>query len=415
YLRLVAPLALALLLSLVLTVVTAWLLGPGAAALVALLLGLSLLSATWALHRRTGTLAAQRVTRLESLRRLALEHLEANAELTAAGARSRHRARLLGEADGLSAEQRLLDQRTAWHGAVASLCGHLPVVVVLWFGVSALQAEAIAGPMIVLLALALLGLNEAIQGLPEAFGRLGGTLAAAQRLNTDTAGPELPEMNPVPDNKHEGAWGLAFESVTIAHEGLPPLLRDWSLRLQPGSRTGLVGASGCGKSSLADLAAGLEEPAAGLCVVSQGMTRGESAGQRLARVSYLTQNTQLLEDTLRENLRLGRPDADDHTLWQVLDAVALTGLVERLRYGLDTWLGPHGYNISGGEARRVALARALLRPAPILVLDEPFTGLDRATRDAVCLGIEPYLAGRTLLALGHDPSALPPVDRIIRL
>ena len=413
YLRLVAPLALALLLSIVLVLVTVWLLDLLAGALVALLLGLSLLLATWALHRATGAIAGRRVERLETIRRLAIEHLEGNAELSAAGALGRHRDRLMTEAASLGDEQHQLDRRIGWYGALATLAGHLPVVVVLWFGVAALQAQAIEGALVVLLALALLALNEAIQGLPEAFGRLGGTLAAARRLNSDTVGPHLTSSRPAETDGP--AWGLDFESVTTAYPGLPPLMSGWSLTIEPGQRTGLVGASGSGKSSLADLAAGLVEPEAGQCSLYRDQQRLVTGGERMAQVSYLTQNTQLLDDTLRANLCLGLPGADDHTLWQVLEAVALAELVAQLPNGLDTWFGPRGHSLSGGEARRVALARALLRPAPVLVLDEPFTGLDRATRDAVSRGIEPYLAGRTLLALGHDRTALPALDKVIQL
>lgn len=415
YLRLLAPVTLALLLSVVLVVLSAWLLGATAAVPVAVLLALSLVSATWALHRRTRALAANRVSRLESARRLAIEHIEGQAELTAAGARDRHQARLMAVAGALSEEQHCLDSRIGWHGALATLMNHLALVVVLWVGLAAFQADAIEAPAVVLLALALLGLNEAIQGLPEAFGRLGGTQAAARRLSRETMSEQEVTREPEYDETADEAATLRFERVTLVYPAMPPVVEDWSLTLEPGVQVGLVGRSGSGKSSLADLAAGLAEPDNGRVLVSGSGWQATTSEQRMARVSYLTQDTQLFDDTLRANLQVGLPQASDAALWRVLEAVDLADLVAGLPAGLDTWFGAHGERLSGGEARRLVLARALLRPAPVLILDEPFTGLDRATRSRVSRGIRPYLAGRTLLALAHDEAALPPVERVIRL
>ena len=123
----------------------------------------------------------------------------------------------------------------------------------------------------------------------------------------------------------------------------------------------------------------------------------------------------LFEDTLRANLLLGSPDATEAELWRILEMV---DLAERFRSEvdqLDTWLGSSGSRLSGGEARRVALARVLMSPAPLLILDEPFTGVDKVTRERITRQIDAWLEGRTVISLAHGPDALPCTDRVIHL
>jgi ATP-binding cassette subfamily C protein CydC len=138
-----------------------------------------------------------------------------------------------------------------------------------------------------------------------------------------------------------------------------------------------------------------------------------SLTQWRAQVGYLTQQTELLHDSIAANLLLARPDASDEQLWRVLEIVDLAALVSSLPAGINTWVGESGRQFSGGEGRRLALARVLLKDAPLLILDEPFSGLDAATRERVIERMEPWLARRTALFLGHDGRLLPRADRVI--
>ncbi len=134
-----------------------------------------------------------------------------------------------------------------------------------------------------------------------------------------------------------------------------------------------------------------------------------------AHFSALPQRPHLFTASLAENLRLGAPEATDQDLHEVLGAVGLRALVSHLPRGLDTALGQDGLTLSAGERQRVALARALLRPAPVLLLDEPTASLDPATASALATAIEPYLVGRSVVVVGHEPVLLPHFDAVVQL
>ena len=193
----------------------------------------------------------------------------------------------------------------------------------------------------------------------------------------------------------------------MRHAGIAGL----DLRLAAGQRVAITGASGCGKTTLADLAARLVDPDEGM-VSSGGVDlRQIPLAAWRERVAYLTQRTELMHDSIAANLRLGRPGASYDELWAALEWVDLADTVESFADGILTWVGESGKQLSGGQARRLALARALLKDAPLLVLDEPFSGLDAATAARIRDNLDPLLKGRTVLMLAHEPDALPRADQ----
>jgi ATP-binding cassette subfamily C protein CydC len=134
-----------------------------------------------------------------------------------------------------------------------------------------------------------------------------------------------------------------------------------------------------------------------------------------ARTAYLSQTTHLFADTIANNLRLGDPAATDEQLWAALDAAQLAETVRALPDGLNSWLGEGGGTLSGGQGRRLALARALLSPAPILILDEPCAGLDAETEMAFYRTLNAAIAGRSLLLIAHRLTGAEQLDRVWRL
>ena len=371
----------------------------GTALLVGLLLVIALLIATVGVYLRTWRLSARQSDRQEDLRTAVIEHIEGFPELTAAGRTGKHAAWLMRQAHQVTSEQAKADTRVGWHLAGSHLLVNLSAVVALWAGFALFQAGTVSGPVLVLLPIALLGLAEVYAMLPDAFGKLGATLASASRLNRDCREDEQPGTPQAAGLPPETA--LLAENISVKHSGYAPLFTRFNLEIESGERVGILGHSGSGKSSLADVLAGLLHHAHG----------------SLARTDcvYLTQKTVLFEDTLRANLLLGSPEASDTELWGILEQMELAERFATEPDQLDTWLGSAGSRLSGGEARRVALARVLLNPAPLVILDEPFTGLDAETRGRVSKRMETLLEGKTVISLAHGSDALPGTDRVIYL
>jgi ATP-binding cassette subfamily C protein CydC len=178
---------------------------------------------------------------------------------------------------------------------------------------------------------------------------------------------------------------------------------------------GVLGPSGSGKSTIAALLLKVAAPQSGAILLGRTTISTLTAAAVRARVGWLSQTTHLFDDTIRANLRLARPNADDAALWAALDAARIGDVVRALPDGLDTWVGEGGARFSGGQGRRLALARALMSPAPILILDEPCAGLDADTERAFLATLNEVAEGRTVILIAHRLIGVEKLDRIYRL
>ncbi|SFM56957.1 thiol reductant ABC exporter subunit CydC [Marinobacter zhejiangensis] len=408
YLRLVAPTLLALLLTGGLIAVALFVYSPLMAGFVGALLVLAFLLSTAALHLRNGEVARQRVDGQNALRERLIDQLRGQAELTAAGLLAQTHEDLARQASIWSTDQSRLGRNIAWHRALSGICINLAVLVALWVGLELYRGGAISGPVAVLMPLMLLGMAEVLGPLPDAFGVLGSTQAAARRLNAVSnaeGGEDRGRHSDTAGGTQDASLLLSFQDVSVCREGQVVALEGVTAAIRCGEWVGVVGASGSGKSTLLDVAAGLVEATGG--VIARG------AG--LQRVAYLEQQTVIFNDTVRRNLVPDGRQLDDALIWRTLALVRLDERISQIPGQLDGWLGRLGSQLSGGEARRIALARTLLREADLVVLDEPFTGVDAATSAAISCGMRQYLEGRTLLVAAHDASAMPEVDRLLML
>ena len=181
------------------------------------------------------------------------------------------------------------------------------------------------------------------------------------------------------------------------------------------SQIDVLGPSGVGKSTLAALALKQAAPQSGHITLGGVDIASLAAPALRQRIGWLSQATHLFDATIRDNLLLARPEADDAALWSALEAARIADLVRTLPDGLDTWVGEGGARFSGGQGRRLALARALLSPAPILILDEPCAGLDAETERDFHLTLNEAAPGRTIILIAHRLTGAERLDRIYRL
>ena len=209
---------------------------------------------------------------------------------------------------------------------------------------------------------------------------------------------------------------MRFEAVQFRWSAdRPPVFDGLTLEVPEGARVALLGPSGAGKSTLAALALKVVAPRSGQILLGGTDIAFLPAALVRARIGWLGQATHLFDDTIRANLLLARPEADEVSLWAALDAARIGDLVRGLPDQLETWVGEGGTRFSGGQGRRLALARALLSPAPILILDEPCAGLDAETERSFLETLNETAAGRTVVLITHRLTGVERLDRIFRL
>ena len=405
YLRVIVPSIVAGIAVLLVGGVLLWL-APAAAAIVvalALLVGIALPLAM----RRIGAAPGQAIAAATArLRTRIVEGVQGLAELKVYQADGRHAEAVLGENETLMAAQRRMARLSGISTALSGLAGQLAAMAILALGVAGVAAGVLPGPAVALMMLGALALFDALVPLPLAFQNLGRTRAAARRL-LDFAALEPLVRDPATPAAAPAGNTLVLSDVSYRYRpGDRPALTGIDLVLAEGQRVAVLGPSGSGKSTLAALILRFRDPDAGSITLGGTDLRALPQAEIWRRVAYLSQRSQIFAGTIRDNLLIGAPEADDATLAAAVEAAGLAGWVAGLPRGLDTWVGEAGIQASGGQARRIALARCILKDAPILVLDEPTEGLDGETEDQIIDALDRLTAGRTTLVITHRPALL---------
>ena len=263
--------------------------------------------------------------------------------------------------------------------SLGDLLTNLAMLTALVLVIPLVAAGEVHGVYLAFLALVALGAFEAVTPLGAAFRTIGRTTAAGERL-FEVSDSELAIRNPMSPLPVPEDFTLQFDKVGFRYGKDEPFsLEDIYCTLKPGCRMAVVGPSGSGKSTLADLILRFREPQRGEIRLG-GRNLADHADVDVRRlVSAVPQRTHVFDDTLRNNLLIADPEASDEALELALERAQISGFVERLPEGLDTYVGEHGARLSGGERQRLAVARALLKDAPLLVLDEPTANLDTVT------------------------------------
>jgi ATP-binding cassette subfamily C protein CydC len=368
----------------------------------------------WALRRARGAGLAQ-VRLSAELRTRVIDGVQGLAELINAGADARYAEEIARLSDAWLAAQDDLNRISSLSTAALGLLAGLGIWAVLLLGIPLLQAQLLSGPQLSMLALFALASFEAVAPLPLALQLWSETGAAARRLFeiTDQASVtrEPAHPRPLPATNE-----LRLEGVALRYPGSRAnALTGIDLNLPQGSRSLLLGDSGAGKSSLVNLLLRFWDPSEGRVLLGGCDLRELDSADLRSRISVVSQHTHLFNASIRANLLLAAPQASQAQLERACRAARIHDFISAQPQGYDTWLGETGIKVSGGQARRIAIARALLKDAPILILDEPTEGLDNQTVDELCHTLDEVMHGRTVLVISHRALPLHGITQTITL
>jgi len=346
-----------------------------------------------------------------------VQSIDGAAELAIAG-RSTERAQLLGEMDAELARLSRIDAVVA--AATAALSGVLTgacVVVALAVGISAVSAGTLSGVLLAAVVLLTLATTEVLGPLPEAARRLHSCESAAERLTEVIDGESAPVSDPGQPLDAPTSGPLSMEGVRFRYGPQEQWILDGAnLEIEPGEHVALTGSSGIGKTTLAELLVRFQDPSAGAVTLGGVDVRLLAQDELRSNVLLCGQEAHVFNTTVRENLLLANRQAGERDLARALEVVCLTDWVRTLPDGLDTIVGQDGERLSGGQRRRLALARALLSPARFLILDEPTAHLDSALAAEVSSRLLRATAGRGVLTITHEADAeLARFDRVLTL
>lgn len=338
-----------------------------------------------------------------------IDLVQARGDLAVYGQLAAQTAAVL-DADARRQAARLAQDRVErWAGLALSCLGTGLATAALVLGMGVTQSGALSPAVAAMGFFAALALPETAAPLRRAVAEFGRMTLAARRVVQGLSVPALQT------GKSHTATVLRFDAAAFHRPGAARAsLHPLSFTLNPGETLALIGPSGVGKSTALLLAAGLLPPTSGtVWLDAHPVCEWDEAALR-DHITLIPQRAALMAGSIRETLSLAAPEADDLALWSVLQAVALEDVI-RSKGGLEAQLGPCGAGLSGGEARRLAIARALLRRPAILLLDEPTEGLDTATAQAVLHGIRHHLPHAAILTASHRPVETEWADFTLRL
>lgn len=322
-----------------------------------------------------------------------------------------HRRFLERSREALGANLRLYLAQTFYSGLVNTLTA-AGTALVLWFGARrVLAGDLSVGEILVFLGY-LASLYVPIANVSQSLGTIEGARAGLRRVFEILDEPGAVSGTRILE-RAAVRGEIRFENVSFSYDGSRPVLSSVDVRVPPGTSIALVGPTGAGKSTLAGLLPRFHDPSSGR-VLLDGVDLRELELKSLRRsISMVLQPPLVFGATMRENIAYGRAGAAPAEIEKAAELARLGSLLERLPLGLDTVIGEGGATLSEGERQRLTIARALLRDAPILILDEPTASVDSETEAALMTGLRTLMRGRTTFLIAHRLSTVREVDQIL--
>ncbi len=333
--------------------------------------------------------------------------------------------RFRGRAEDLREGTLVVMRAWAWYGPAMEFVGSLGIGLVLWVGgAQVIRGELQVGELIAFMLYAgmffyepigrLHGLNQMLQAARAAAARVFDILDAEPERPNAPADPAFPSV-PAPPATWRSRGEVVYEDVGFSYGTGKTALQHVSLHARPGEMIALVGPTGAGKTTLAHLLPAFYEATTGRILIDGRDIRTLSLGVLRAQIAIVSQEAFLFNGTLRENILYGRLDATEPELVAAAQAANCHDFISRLPDGYNSRVGERGVKLSVGEKQRVSIARALLKNAPILILDEATASVDTATERLIQEALERLMAGRTSFVIAHRLSTIIRADQILVL
>ena len=365
-----------------------------------------------ALFYRLGSPAGVAIAQGRARWRLQLmQWLAAQAELTLYGASQGWRQQLDEDEQRWQQAQSQQQRLQAAAQSLLLLISGVTVTLLLWLSAATISEQQLPGSLIALVVFCALAAFEALAPVAGAFLPMSQVINAAQRVN-DIIDQSPAITFPAHSEARPGPLSIGIDQLDFSYPDRPDkVLNRCTLSIAAGEHIALLGPTGCGKSTLLALLTRGWESQHGVIRLNDRPIREWSEPALRQRISVVTQRVHLFSQSLRDNLLLACPDASDEQLTRALNDVGLQRLLEN-QEGLNAWMGEGGRPLSGGELRRLALARALLHDGDLWLLDEPTEGLDATTEQHILTLLQQLTAGKTMIMVTHRLSGLELMDRI---
>jgi thiol reductant ABC exporter CydC subunit len=346
-----------------------------------------------------------------------VEGIQGAGELLIAGREVTHQRRI----KHLSQNLTNLQEREAWiNGLQSALSGLLinwSTIVILLIAIPLVNQDKLEGVYLAVLVLAGIASFEAVTSLPEAWQHLESSLAAARRLFelVDTE-PVVPDQPAGISSQTSKDFSLSVSNLSFRYEvDQLPALENISFTLSAGQKLAIVGPSGAGKSTVVNLLLRFWDYQSGDIRLGGYDLRQYQPNEVRRMMSVVPQHTHLFNDTIRSNLLLARPEASESEIIQATQQAQLHDFIQTLPQGYATYIGEQGLQLSGGQRQRLAIARALLKEAPFLILDEATANLDPLVEQEIIQTIHSLMTGRTVLMITHRLVGLERMDEVLVL
>ncbi|MFZ7092226.1 ABC transporter ATP-binding protein [Primorskyibacter sp. 2E233] len=384
------------------------------------LAALTILPPLWLLTRHFGTRikgAARKQRRKEGKIAVVMTEGISAINVVKGFAREAFEEERFSRQNGASAEAGVRATRLAAHmDRITQVLLAGGTALVLWYGVTRVRAGAITPGDLLVFTAYLSTLYKPVRKMASMTARVAKASASGERLL------EIFDLKPGVEDRPGASTAprltgqIALRDVCFAYPGDGvPVLSDADLTIRPGETVALIGESGAGKSSVAKLLMRFYDPDRGRVSIDGHDIRDFTLESLRGNIAVVLQEAVLFGSTIRENIAYGRDGASEDQIIEAARAAGAERFIAALPQGFDTVLGERGETVSGGQRQRIAIARAMLRDAPILILDEPLTGLDRATAQALMGELRRASEGRTTLLIAHDPLSLQLADRVVWL